>query len=327
MNIELLRKLHQDRPFQPFDLHLADGRTVQVLNAESLAIFPTGKTIIITFDDSWEVITLSSVVSFGVMPTVWSLARKRAMASLALIERVLGDCSLSTNKPSESDAKWHMVYLELLSTFSLLAYRALRSMLVLLDSHLSEDSTLHLRQLIELLINAQFINLQWRERTELYQQYGVVIRKKASDAVARLPDPEMRSSFQHLLLHPDCETLSRYEAVKGNYPDKNRWSGKPIIKMAKDCEFDALYEIVYRLCSSFTHGDVLAHGRIRKFEKPNCSVLILGENPENYSNLLTLANLLVLLIVSLFNDEAKLGFDDSLTELRRQFQVPAKTSD
>jgi hypothetical protein len=45
MTIEQLRKLHQARPFQPFDIHLADGRALLVDHPECLAITPPGRTI------------------------------------------------------------------------------------------------------------------------------------------------------------------------------------------------------------------------------------------------------------------------------------------
>ena len=42
MNIEALRKVHQERPFQPFDLHIADGRIIHVPHPEFLAVFRGG---------------------------------------------------------------------------------------------------------------------------------------------------------------------------------------------------------------------------------------------------------------------------------------------
>jgi hypothetical protein len=45
MTVEQLRKLHQTRPFQPFDIYLADGRSLPVNHPEVLAITPPGRTI------------------------------------------------------------------------------------------------------------------------------------------------------------------------------------------------------------------------------------------------------------------------------------------
>ena len=45
MTLEQLRRFHQARPFHPFDIHLADGRSLPVASPEFLAITPPGRTI------------------------------------------------------------------------------------------------------------------------------------------------------------------------------------------------------------------------------------------------------------------------------------------
>ena len=45
MTIEKLRTLHEARPFRPFTIHLADGRSVRVEHPEFLARSPSGRTI------------------------------------------------------------------------------------------------------------------------------------------------------------------------------------------------------------------------------------------------------------------------------------------
>ena len=64
MTIESLRKVHQARPFQPFRVHMADGRALDVLHPEYLAHSPSGRTIMIsTPDDGFEVVDLLLVAS------------------------------------------------------------------------------------------------------------------------------------------------------------------------------------------------------------------------------------------------------------------------
>jgi len=43
--IEQLRKMHRATPFRPFDIHIADGRSLLVEHPEILAIAPPGRTI------------------------------------------------------------------------------------------------------------------------------------------------------------------------------------------------------------------------------------------------------------------------------------------
>ena len=45
MTIEQLRQMHRERPFQPFDIFLADGRSLPVEHPEFLSVSPTGRTI------------------------------------------------------------------------------------------------------------------------------------------------------------------------------------------------------------------------------------------------------------------------------------------
>jgi hypothetical protein len=64
MTIEQLRQMHQARPFQAFDIHLADGRTLGVEHPEFLAQSPTGRTIAVgNADGTIEIVDLLLVVS------------------------------------------------------------------------------------------------------------------------------------------------------------------------------------------------------------------------------------------------------------------------
>ncbi|HEY3246335.1 MAG TPA: hypothetical protein VGM03_23570 [Phycisphaerae bacterium] len=64
MTIEQLRKMHQATPFQPFDIHLADGRSLPVDHPEFLATDPPGRTISVGLSDgTFEVVDLLLVTS------------------------------------------------------------------------------------------------------------------------------------------------------------------------------------------------------------------------------------------------------------------------
>jgi hypothetical protein len=64
MTIEQLKSLHERRPFQPFRIHLTDGRHLEVLHPEFLAQSPTGRTLILTQpDDTFEVVDLLLVTT------------------------------------------------------------------------------------------------------------------------------------------------------------------------------------------------------------------------------------------------------------------------
>ncbi|MEK6675861.1 MAG: hypothetical protein AABZ47_09425 [Planctomycetota bacterium] len=67
MTVDPLRRVHQTRPFQPFVMHLADGRTVRVEHPEFLALSPSGRTVIAYgLDDGFEILDLLLVVGVEV---------------------------------------------------------------------------------------------------------------------------------------------------------------------------------------------------------------------------------------------------------------------
>lgn len=51
MTIDQIRRVHQRKPFQPFDLHLADGRSIPVRHPEFLMLLPGGRTLVVGHDD------------------------------------------------------------------------------------------------------------------------------------------------------------------------------------------------------------------------------------------------------------------------------------
>ena len=80
MTIEQLRKVHQARPFQPFDLHLADGRRILVKHPELLLVNPPGRTIGVGVPDGTiEIVDILLVTSHK--PRTNGRARPKRRAS------------------------------------------------------------------------------------------------------------------------------------------------------------------------------------------------------------------------------------------------------
>jgi len=76
MTVQQLRKLHQARPFEPFEIHLADGRALPVRHPEMLAIAPPGRTIGVGLKDGTiEIVALPLVTSLK--PLVNGRPRRR----------------------------------------------------------------------------------------------------------------------------------------------------------------------------------------------------------------------------------------------------------
>ncbi|MFN0017817.1 MAG: hypothetical protein ACKVP0_06125 [Pirellulaceae bacterium] len=69
MTIDQIRKMHQGRPFQPFDIFLADGRSLPVEHPEFLSTTPTARTISVGLSDgTHEVVDLLLVTSLKPRP-------------------------------------------------------------------------------------------------------------------------------------------------------------------------------------------------------------------------------------------------------------------
>jgi hypothetical protein len=73
MIIEQLRKMHSVRPFQPFDVYLADGRSIGAEHPEMLSQSQSGRTIAVACpDDTIEIIDLLLVTSLKPRPNARS---------------------------------------------------------------------------------------------------------------------------------------------------------------------------------------------------------------------------------------------------------------
>jgi hypothetical protein len=67
MTIDQVRKLHQARPFQPFRVHLADGRALDVTHPELLAISELGRTVVVAVERVFEIVDLLLVTSLEML--------------------------------------------------------------------------------------------------------------------------------------------------------------------------------------------------------------------------------------------------------------------
>lgn len=69
MTIERIRELFYALPFQPFIIHLADGREVPVRHREFVATPPTGRTLIVVQPDGTQnIIDLLLVTDLEIKP-------------------------------------------------------------------------------------------------------------------------------------------------------------------------------------------------------------------------------------------------------------------
>jgi hypothetical protein len=76
VTIEQFRNMLMAQPFQPFSLHLADGRQLHVPHREFASMSPSGRTVIIHQpDDKFEIIDLLLVVGLESRPPAGSASQ------------------------------------------------------------------------------------------------------------------------------------------------------------------------------------------------------------------------------------------------------------
>ena len=67
MTIEQVRNVYNAQPFQPFLIHLADGRQIPVRHREFILPAPSGRTMIVYQpDDSFNIVDLLLVTDLEV---------------------------------------------------------------------------------------------------------------------------------------------------------------------------------------------------------------------------------------------------------------------
>jgi len=69
MTIERLRELYDATPFQPFVIHLADGREIPVQHGDFVMPAPSGRTLVVWQpDDTLNIIDLLLVTDLELRP-------------------------------------------------------------------------------------------------------------------------------------------------------------------------------------------------------------------------------------------------------------------
>ena len=78
MTIERIRELYEAKPFQPFVLHLADGREIPVHHREFMLTVPSGRTIVVCQpDDRLNIIDVLLVADIELKPSRNGAGRRR----------------------------------------------------------------------------------------------------------------------------------------------------------------------------------------------------------------------------------------------------------
>jgi len=78
MTIEQLRTVYNAQPFQPFTIHLADGRAVPVHHRDFIMAVPSGRTLFVAQpDDTVNIIHVLLVTDLALKPASNGSSRRR----------------------------------------------------------------------------------------------------------------------------------------------------------------------------------------------------------------------------------------------------------
>jgi len=73
-----IRKLYDSAPFQPFRVHMANGKSVDVPHPDFMHLSPTGRRLIVDqMDDSFEIIDVLLITSLETLPKDGSRTRRK----------------------------------------------------------------------------------------------------------------------------------------------------------------------------------------------------------------------------------------------------------
>ena len=69
MNIESLRELHEARPFRPFAIHTADGKSFPIPHSEFLAYDPEGTmAVVLRNNHTFSILDLNLITPLELLP-------------------------------------------------------------------------------------------------------------------------------------------------------------------------------------------------------------------------------------------------------------------
>lgn len=69
MSLDEVRKVNNEAPFSPYEIHRADGRIARVLHPDFVGFSPTGRYLVVFHPDGmWETISTGHIVALQHTP-------------------------------------------------------------------------------------------------------------------------------------------------------------------------------------------------------------------------------------------------------------------
>jgi hypothetical protein len=203
----------------------------------------------------------------------------------------------------------------LMAAFLAKACKTHDAMVLLARNGFGEDAAILTRSLLNLVINARWINQAPEERIPAYIKYEHVLIARLNRKIVEDPrlvgrdslDP--RTEFKNKQAGLDAEAR---EAEKRHGYNHHGWSGKSIRDMAIELGMTIDYDSLYTLASDLEHSDVASVDDYMTLS-PDGRVFVSGNPSENWvRESLFSAHLLLIAIAKLADNILDLGIGAQL---------------
>ena len=205
------------------------------------------------------------------------------------------------------------------------AYKTHKSILMLASEGFGEDAAILTRSLLNLVINALWLNQDWEARLPAFIEHDWVQRAKLGRKFIANPRLLGADSDERLVqiqnTQPQIEAEERRAKQRYKYKGSN-WSSKTIRDMAKDVGLLDAYDTAYGLLSNLVHSNARSANDYVTESTEGFNVDV-EPNPNYVRESLLTAHHLLLRMVTLANDVLELGIVSEVEGAKRREQAVA----
>ena len=181
---------------------------------------------------------------------------------------------------------------------------------------LAEDASVLTRSLFEMVVDLVYVG-QEPSRRVLYCEYEIIQKVKLHRKLEegkKKNDPwciKILASKGQAQLEAE---LKEYERVKGNYPNKDRWSGESRKDIAEKIGMGWQYNYVYFILSALAHTSPTAVDSYLRFNTSG-TLEYRNSEPGDVERVWNTASIYFLIIINCLNDAFRLCLDDKIKKI------------
>ena len=202
--------------------------------------------------------------------------------------------------------------------------KTFRSIHLLCKHRFSEDAGILTRSLFDLVVTLLYISRASDERALLYAEYGIILKKRLHETLAKEPEDPWR---QKILASKSSEARAKdraeYERVKNKYTNKYKWSGLSIKDMAKEVGLNWHYDFVYYQLSELAHTGPNGVTNFMHFDEQN-GLSFKNSSMEDIERVWTTTSIYFLFVLDEVNDVFKLRLEEEIKKISMDLKALKK---